>query len=295
VVDSMATSEEKVVRALRAALKENERLRQASLKFAATVASDEPIAVVSAGCRFPGGVASPEDLWNLVTAETDAISEFPTDRGWDTEALYNPDPDHAGTSYTRHGGFLEDAGDFDAAFFGISRARRWPPTRSSGCCWRRLGGARARRHRPGHAARQRTGVFAGSCTTTTPPATRRGPPTSRATSVRQRGQRGVRPVVVRLRSGGPGRHHRHRVLLLAGRPAPRRAVAAQRRVRPGARRRGDGDLHPGLFIEFSRQRGLSPDGRCKAFAAGATAPAGRRAPACCCLSDCRTHGATGTR
>ncbi|MFI9496174.1 type I polyketide synthase, partial [Streptomyces halstedii] len=81
---------------------------------------DEPIAIVSMACRFPGGIGTPEDLWRLLADGGDAVSDFPTDRGWDTEALYDPDPDHPGTSTTRRGGFLHDAADFDAEFFGIS-------------------------------------------------------------------------------------------------------------------------------------------------------------------------------
>ena len=92
----------------------------ASAAVATTHADDEPIAIVSMACRYPGGVQSPEDLWRVVQDELDVVSEFPTDRGWDLNGLYDPDPDRAGTCYTREGGFLDAAGDFDAAFFGIS-------------------------------------------------------------------------------------------------------------------------------------------------------------------------------
>ncbi|MYR57277.1 hypothetical protein GTY54_13915, partial [Streptomyces sp. SID625] len=83
-------------------------------------ADDDRIAIVSAACRLPGGVRSPEDLWRMLAEGRDGISGFPTDRGWSLDTLYDPDPDRVGTSITREGGFLHDAADFDAEFFGIS-------------------------------------------------------------------------------------------------------------------------------------------------------------------------------
>ncbi|CAI7974064.1 Carrier domain-containing protein [Frankia sp. Hr75.2] len=113
----MAT-DPKLISALRAALIENERLKRDNKRMAAI--STEPIAVIGMGCRYPGNVSSPDDLWRLVVDEVDATSEFPVNRGWDLDAVYSPEPDQPGKTYVRTGGFLHDAGDFDPAFFGLS-------------------------------------------------------------------------------------------------------------------------------------------------------------------------------
>ncbi|MFC3386974.1 type I polyketide synthase, partial [Couchioplanes caeruleus subsp. azureus] len=87
---------------------------------AGPVAAGDPIVIVGMACRLPGGVTSPDELWDLVAGGRDGITGFPTDRGWDLRSLFAEAPDGRGTSATRHGGFLAGAGDFDAAFFGVS-------------------------------------------------------------------------------------------------------------------------------------------------------------------------------
>ncbi|SCL21760.1 rifamycin polyketide synthase modules 7 and 8 [Micromonospora nigra] len=114
----MSASYEKVVEALRRSVTEVGELKKRNRQLLG--ASREPIAIVGMACRLPGGVDGPDDLWRLVSDGRDAVSGFPTDRGWNLENLFDPDPDHSGTSYVSQGGFLHEAGLFDAGFFGIS-------------------------------------------------------------------------------------------------------------------------------------------------------------------------------
>ncbi|MFD0409758.1 type I polyketide synthase [Kitasatospora sp. NPDC127116] len=114
----MPADTDQVVAALRASLVDNQRLRQENRRLRDD--SAEPIAIVAMSCRYPGGVRTPEDLWELLVKERDAVSPFPTDRGWDVEGGFDADPDAPGTFYVREGGFLHDATGFDPGFFGIS-------------------------------------------------------------------------------------------------------------------------------------------------------------------------------
>jgi rifamycin polyketide synthase module 9/10 len=110
----MAT-DEKLLKYLKRVTAELHDLRKQGSRHA-----DEPVAIVGMACRFPGGVASPEDLWRLVSGRVDALTDFPDDRGWELDGLFDPDPDNPGTSYASQGGFLRGAGMFDAGLFGIS-------------------------------------------------------------------------------------------------------------------------------------------------------------------------------
>jgi len=218
---------------------------------------NEPIAIVGMACRLPGA-ESPEQLWQLVSEGVDAIGPFPDDRGWDLERLYHPDPDHPGTSSTREGGFLERAADFDADFFGISprEALAMDPQQRQllETCWEALERAGLP---PVQMRGTDTGVFVGAMYQSYGPAAGM---TSSLVSGR---------IAYTLGLNGPA--------LTADTACSASLTAihlACESLRSGesafALAGGVTVLStPAPFIEISRQRGLAPDGRCKAFGSGA--------------------------